>query len=267
MTASLRIRALLACDLDGTLLDAEGIPVRDIVETLSVLRKAGASLAVCTGRPLHAARRAVERLEAEPAVYMCYHGALVVDPGSGLQLRYLPLPQHAASALAGEVLDRGLGVTVYDVDEPRELTRVTAEACPGVARARCRGPESAPLGASVTRLVLHGRPELVSQLLPTLMKRWAGRLRVEPIRPGFISVLHARADKGDAVRLSAAYLGVPLDRVVACGDSEADESLLRVAGVRIAVGDAPPALRLLKPLVVRREDLAATLRTEAGALL
>ncbi len=268
MTAAPRIRVLLACDLDGTLLDAEGTPVLDIGPTLAALRVAGAPLAVCTGRPLHAARRAVERLGAEPAVYMCYHGALVVDPDAGRQLRYLPLPQAAASTLAAEALDHGLGVTVYDVDEPRELVHPVAEGGPqGDARSRGREPVGDLLGPSVTRLVLHGRPELVSLLLPGFAKRWAGRLRMEPIRPGFIGVLHARADKGDAVRLTAAYLGVPLDRVIACGDSEADESLLRVAGVRIAVGDAPPALRRLKPLVVRREDLAATLRIEAGALL
>jgi hydroxymethylpyrimidine pyrophosphatase-like HAD family hydrolase len=268
VTAVLRHRALLACDLDGTLLDAEGAPVHDIGPTLVALRAAGAPLVVCTGRPLHAARRAIERLGVKPAVYVCYHGALVVDPDADRQLRYLPLPPAAASALAGEALGQGLGVTVYEVDEPRELVHPVAGPKPrDDVRSRGLEPESDLLGPSVTRLVLHGRPEPVSLLLPGLMTRWAGRLRVEPIRPGFVGVLHARADKGDAVRLTAAYLGVTLDRVIACGDSEADESLLRVAGVRVAVGDAPLALRRLKPLVVRREDLAATLRTEVGALL
>jgi hydroxymethylpyrimidine pyrophosphatase-like HAD family hydrolase len=41
----------------------------------------------------------------------------------------------------------------------------------------------------------------------------------------------------------AARHGVPRERIVACGDTSADESLLLAAGVSIAVGDPPvPAL-------------------------
>jgi hydroxymethylpyrimidine pyrophosphatase-like HAD family hydrolase len=267
VTAVLRIRALLACDLDGTLLDAEGAPAPGVVEVLGDLRAVGAPLAMCTGRPLFSARRAAERLEADPVAYVCYHGALVVDPASGRRLRHLPLPPAEATALAAEALDRGLGVTVYDIDEPRELARTAREAHPGAERPRGPVPREDLVGPLVTRLVLHGDPEVAARLLPDLAGRWRGSLRLEPIRPGLIGVFHAHTDKGDAVRLIATHLGVPLARIVACGDSEADESLLRVAGVRVAVGDAPQALRRLTETVVSQPDLAATLRRVVGALL
>jgi hydroxymethylpyrimidine pyrophosphatase-like HAD family hydrolase len=261
------IRALLACDLDGRLLDAEGAPAPGIVEVLGELGAAGAPLAICTGRPLFSARRAAERLEADPVAYLCYHGALVVDPASGRRLRHLPLPAAEASALAVEALDHGLGVTVYDIDEPRELACTARETRSGAGRPRGPAPREDLVGPAVTRLILHGDPEAAARLLPDLVGRWRGSLRVEPIRPGLIGVFHAHADKGDAVRLIAAHLGVPLARIVACGDAEADESLLRVAGVRVAVGDAPQALRRLTDTVVSQTGLAATLRRVAGALL
>ena len=90
-------------------------------EALAELVHAGALFAVITGRPLQAARRATAALGVEPAVFACYHGALVagadgtcsahlsVPPGPGPRRRR-PWPWL-----------RVLGVTVWDVDEPPEL--------------------------------------------------------------------------------------------------------------------------------------------------
>jgi len=268
MTTAPVIRALLACDLDGTLLDDDGAPVAGIVEALAELRAAGAPLAVCTGRPLYSARRAAERLETDPVAYACYHGALVVDPADGRRLRHLALPPDDASALAVKALDHGLGVTVYDIDEPRELAREACRTRSRLPRPRGRVARENCVGPSVTRLVLHGDAGVAARLLPDLIRTWRGCMRVEPIRPGYIVVFQARADKGDAVRLVATHLGVPLTQVVACGDSDADESLLRAAaGARVAVGDAPQALRRLADTVVSQSDLAATLRRVVGTLL
>ena len=58
---------------------------------------------------------------------------------------------------------------------------------------------------------------------------------------GTIAILPSSADKGEGLKLVAARFAVPLSCVVACGDSAADESLLRAAGISIAVGDPPDA--------------------------
>ena len=83
-----------------------------------------------------------------------------------------------------------------------------------------------------------------------LRAEWAGRLRVEPIRPGFLGVFAPAVDKGDALRFVAGRLGVPLERTVACGDGTADETLLAAAAVRVAVGEPPHVLGHLPDVVV-----------------
>jgi hydroxymethylpyrimidine pyrophosphatase-like HAD family hydrolase len=225
---------LLACDLDGTLLDHDAAPVPGAREALAELIAAGALFVVCTGRPLRAARRATDALGVRPVVFACYHGALVAD-AAGRILRHLPLPRPEAAAITTEALAGGVSVTVWDVDEPRELE-------PGGA-----GEEP---GDAVSRLVLHGEPATIARLLAELRLEWAGRLRVEPIRPGFIGVFCPLVDKGDALRFVAARLGVPLERTVACGDGPADETLLAAAAVRVAVGEPPHVLGHLPHVVV-----------------
>jgi hypothetical protein len=232
--ATTRGPVLLACDLDGTLLDLDAAPVPGAREALAELIAAGALFVVCTGRPLRAARSAADALGVQPVVFACYHGALVAD-AAGRILRHLPLPRPEAGAIAAEALTAGVSVTVWDVDEPRELEPAGAGEEPG---------------ASVSRLVLHGEPALIARLLAELRRGWAGRLRVEPIRPGFIGVFSPRVDKGDALRFVAARLGVPLRRSVACGDGPADETLLAAAAVRVAVGEPPHVLGHVPDVVV-----------------
>ena len=244
-------RAVVACDLDGTVLEGDGSPAPGVGEALAELVDAGAAFVVCTGRPLRSARRATEALGVDAAGFACYHGALVVA-GSGEAIRHLPLPRDAARAVAGAAVRQGLGVTVYDVDEPRELDA---------------GPEHEP-GDDVSRLVLHGEAATAAQVFAGLRREWGGRLRIEQIRPGFVGVFHRAADKGAALRLLAGRLGVPPGRVAACGDSSQDESMLAAAAVRIAVGGRPHVLERLPGVVVTsRARLAETLLAQVRPLL
>jgi len=226
---------LLACDLDGTLLDHEGVPVPGAGEAVDDLVRAGVTFAVVTGRPLASARRATAALGVDPAVLACYHGALIADV-HGRVLRHLPVPCEPGRTVIGRALAAGLGVTVWDVDTPRELE-------PG-------GASADEPGATASRLVLHGDPDVAGGLLSELRDAWAGRLRVLPIRPGFVGVFAPEVDKGDALRFVAERLGVPPGRIVACGDGAADEALLAAADVRVAVGDAPHVLGHVESVVL-----------------
>jgi HAD superfamily hydrolase (TIGR01484 family) len=230
-SGSARGPVLIACDLDGTLLDHAGAPVPGAGEVLAELVGAGALFAVITGRPLRAARRATTALGVEPAVYACYHGALVAER-SGRILRHVPLARREAREITAEALAEGVAVTVWDVDEARELE-------PAAGHGR---PSGDPPGDQVSRLVLHGEPVITAWLLRRLQQEWAGRLQVRPIRSGFIGVFAPQVDKGDALRFTAVRLGAPLERTVACGDGTADETLLAAAAVRIAVGETPHVL-------------------------
>ena len=249
------IKALLACDLDGTLLTAAGMPAPGIVEALADLSAPGARLVVCTGRPLYGAVKAVAVLRADPIAYVCYHGALVIDATTGEWLRRLTIPSDAASGIVRQAQALGLSVTLYDGDERREL-----------APAACGAALDLPASRGVTRLVLAGDAAGVAAALPALAASWSRGTRLERAAGGTVAILPAAADKGAGLRLVAARLGVPGERIISCGDSPADESLLRTAAVSIAVGDAPASLRAAAQLVVSQDGLAETLRRAVESL-
>jgi hydroxymethylpyrimidine pyrophosphatase-like HAD family hydrolase len=261
------IKALLACDLDGTLIAEDGSPAPGIVEALAELDACGVPLVVCTGRPLHGAMKATAVLHADPLAYVCYHGALVVDAATGEWLRHLTIPVDVASLIVREAQGLGLAVTLYDGDERRELVPVAGGARhrhTGDAGGAARGLSAS---AGITRLVVSGGPPGVEAALPGLAASWERSTRLERAGGGTVAILPLSADKGEGLRLVAARLAVPLARVVACGDAAADESLLRTAGIAIAVGDPPDAALAAADERVAQEGLAPVLLRRVESLL
>ena len=242
--------ALLAFDIDGTVLGQGDVPVPGVAPVLCELAEAGVLLVPVTGRPLHGALKAAGELGVAPAACVAYHGALVVDLVSGEWLRHLTVPADLAAELAAAGLAGGLDVSLYVGDERRDLPAGWA---PPAAAGR------PPEVAGVTRLVLAGDPQRVSPAMPALAQARAAGLRVEPVRPGVVVVLPAGTDKGEGLRLVAAHLGVPRARVVACGDAAGDVTLLRAAAVGIAAGDAPEELRAAATLTVGASGLPGAL--------
>lgn len=255
MTGGAPISALLACDLDGTLIREGGAPAAGIVEALADLARRGARLVVCTGRPLYSAETVADTLHAQPVAYVCYHGALVVDAATGEWLRHQTIPPGVAATVVHGAFERGLAVTVYDGDERREL---------GVTEVGRAGELAATVG--VTRLILSGDLGVLAGVLAGGDASWLAGTRRTRAGGGTVAVLPAAADKGSSLRLVAAHLGVPGERIVACGDDAADETMLLAAAVGIAVGDAPPPLRAAAQLVVDQDRLADALRRAVSLL-
>ncbi len=255
MTARPPITVLLACDLDGTLVAADGSPAPGIVAALAALEARRARLVVCTGRPFHSAAKAVAILGADPVAYVCYHGALVVDVTTGEWLRHLTIPAGTVGGVVREARQLGLSVTLYYGDERRELDPVVSA-----------GPRDPAALAGITRVVLAGDAAGVAAALRALAASWRLTARAEPAGGGTVAILPVAADKGEGLKLVAAHFGVPLARVVACGDAAADESLLGAAAIGIAVGAAPASLRAAAQLCVSQDDLADALRRAVASL-
>jgi HAD superfamily hydrolase (TIGR01484 family) len=233
--------ALLACDLDGTLLDGAGAPVRGVGAALRSLQQRGVCVVICTGRPLHTAQRLAGLLPVSPDAYVCYHGGLVVDAISGLWLRHLTVPPELVRLILGESRVAGLAVTLYDGDDRHEL----------------QDELDAPDG--ITRLILSGTEQAAESVAATLRTQVARSLRIEITKPGVVDVLHGAADKGTALLFLARRLGLDRGSIAACGDSASDITMLRAAALAVGVGRVSPQVRDVSHKVVSQAGLAALL--------
>ena len=70
-----------------------------------------------------------------------------------------------------------------------------------------------------------------------------GRLSVYRSEPYFIEVMARGVSKGDAVAGLLERLGIGREDAIACGDGFNDLSMIRYAGVGVAMGNAQQAIK------------------------
>ena len=60
--------------------------------------------------------------------------------------------------------------------------------------------------------------------------------------------------KGKGLALLCEHLNIPIDQTIACGDSENDLDIMKVAGLGVAMANAPEAIRALADDITLRND-------------
>lgn len=82
--------------------------------------------------------------------------------------------------------------------------------------------------------------------------------------PLCLEITSLEATKGKAIQRLAKHLNIPLERIIAIGDSRNDLSMFEVVGKRVAMGNAAPELLAVADVIAPSNDedgVAWTLRT------
>ena len=207
---------------------------------------------VVTGRMFRAALPYVEEAGIDDPV-ICYQGAVVADPNTGVFLRHVPIPRAVALEAIDAVVEAGFHVNCY-VDDQLYVAEVTPEAR---AYADFQGLEIHAVGPlqkwlqdDPTKLVAVGDPQALTELESELKPRFAGKLFVSKSLPHFLEFAHPEVSKGSGLQFVADRLGFTPEETVACGDGENDRELLDWAGFRVAVANAHQEILARADLVV-----------------
>ena len=250
-TAATRI-ALLALDLDGTVLG----PGSDIAPAgraaLQRAERSGVAVALATGRMLRSARGVQERLGLHGPL-ITYTGGLVSLPDGRSWTD--PLPVEAAQAIGAVCRARGYYLQCYLGDElqvPFEDGRAEAYGrLAGVGYTVNPDAVWAPRTPPTKLLVIEPverMPEVRAALAPVV----AGRCELAHSYAHYLEISAAGVNKGVALARLAAALGVARAAVMAIGDGENDLSMVQYAGVGAAVANAVPALAAAAAYVATR---------------
>ncbi len=253
MIGVMPIPALIALDLDGTLLRGDDRISPENERAIRAVLQRGVKVVLVTGR---AANVPVELARALglPTPVICAHGALTIDPATDTVLDHVSLDGEQARELLVFAEEHRLPVAFYS--ERRFYRRRGTPAF----MSDMRPPE----WCDVDDLrVLEGKPlALVRALGPHAARMVRERFAVPPLclrdeRWGdFIecAVTHADATKRTALERLCARLGIARERVLAIGDSPNDLPMLRWAGIGVAMGNAPEHVRANADHVTETSD-------------
>lgn len=105
------------------------------------------------------------------------------------------------------------------------------------------------LGEPILQLTPFVSPAQEAELMPRLQACTSGRWT-----PAFTDITHVEADKGKGLLAMAAYLGLNIDETVAFGDGGNDISILKRAGIGVAMGNAGDEVKRMADYVTTAVD-------------
>jgi hydroxymethylpyrimidine pyrophosphatase-like HAD family hydrolase len=247
--------ALVACDVEGTLVRAGRRPTPVVLDAIAAVRAAGHHLVVTTGGSLSGAVQVARQLGIHDGWVVAANGAVtarvradgysIVDvvPLDAEPVCRLVARTRPDLGLAAEVVGTGYRVTRRFPERQLAGHQEVLHALEGV------------WARPTPRVVVYGQWAL--RLAPALR---ASGVTAIPDRVDWVDVTAPGITKATALENIRAELGVAPTRTVAVGDGENDLEMLRWAAVSIAMGHAPEVVRAVAGRVTATvdEDGAAT---------
>ncbi|MFI3257213.1 MAG: Cof-type HAD-IIB family hydrolase [Spirochaetales bacterium] len=93
------------------------------------------------------------------------------------------------------------------------------------------------------KIVVPGTPEVLTKLQSELKKDIGNKCVIFTSKPYFLEILPKNSGKGEALLWLADKLNIPTEHTVAFGDGMNDESMIRLAGIGVAMKNGLPYIQ------------------------
>ena len=246
---SLRTIKAVALDVDGTLLDSDHRLRDDVKNALSDLVENDLQVILATARGPKILGAVLRLLPFSPLL-VCFSGAWVgeIDRETFNPTRELLNRRHSMP-VARSIVAKALELNV----EPNVLTvatwrarKMTREIMLESQIAECSPLITSDLfedGVEPNKILLITGEEESKQPLHAIADSTRSVCNAAFSKPNYLEIVPLGVHKAEALRHLTAILGLELSQVAAIGDGLNDIEMLREAGLGIAMGNAPEAVK------------------------
>lgn len=237
---------LLVLDIDGTLVNSQKEITPATLAALSRWRAAGHKIAIATGRPTAGVREVAKaaRMTEEGGFILSYNGACITDAATGERVSGKFLAPTLPAELAAYVATHPeLGIISYEGDAVLSLKEpdryVVLEAVTiNKMELRTRPDFAEYITFPVHKCLITAPPAVAAVHLPVLQKTFGDRAAIFLSEPFFIEVMPHNVDKATSLEEFVPKIGLTREDVICVGDGYNDVSMIRWAGLGVAMANA-----------------------------
>lgn len=248
---------MIALDLDGTLLRSDSSVSPRTVRSIQEARARGIIVAIATGRMYATASPYGRLLGLGDIPMMLYAGGLIQTAES----RKVLFEQAIAESDAAELLalakkmgwqmqtyiDDVLRVAVYDkwVQDYERITHCRAVVC---------GDDFYVPQGRPNKMLSRGEHDELERRRKLIEEAMPGRFHIIFSDPTFLEIMPKGVNKGIGLHRLGEVFHVPVEQIMAVGDSPNDLDMLKEAGFSVAVDNASPAVKEIVDYVTSSND-------------
>ena len=231
---------LFVTDMDGTLLYSQRNVTDGVKAAIKKAVDAGVIFTVATGRMHISALPHVKDLGVNVPI-ITYNGALVktVD-GEELFASYLD--RKLVEELVEFAESRNLYIQIYSNEKlyyREENDKSAYYRCAAGVNGNPVGDELGKFMDNVPKLlIMVDTPEEGDKVVDAISEQFGGRIEAVKSTPVYIELIKPGVNKATAIARLAEKYNIPMDSVLAIGDSNNDLTMIQAAGFGVAMGNA-----------------------------
>lgn len=255
----MRTKALVL-DIDGTLTNSEKRITPATRQAIRNILEQGHKVVLASGRPAFGMGRYADELELKyyGGYLLSHNGARVLDYGSGKVLFQKALPLELLPDLYAFAEKNGCGLATHSEDTvisafaPDEYVSLEAR----INGMPVKEVENFAdyVDFDIYKCFMTAEGEKAAILEKELQKSCGSRASVYRSEAFFIEIVPRDVDKGDSLAKLMDVIGIRQEDVVCCGDGFNDISMIRYAGVGVAMGNAQPPVKEAADYVTAGND-------------
>ena len=254
-------KKLFLSDLDGTLLNDQNVISPGTRKALEDFIAAGNVFAISTGRAMESVLHVVKELELSyPGMYiLSYNGALIYDCDAGKPLFRASIPFDAVQELLDMANARATHIQTYT---DRYIVAPTYNEHLDFYRIRVATPviidpdivSELPEPPCKMLAIDHNDHTKLEQFRAAVHERFGDRFTTIYSNQYLLEIVPAEAGKGNALVRLRDHLGVLPENTMAAGDAENDISMIRAAGLGIAMKNGSDEARAAADVVTKEDN-------------
>lgn len=231
---------LLAIDLDGTIIaPSDNAISQRTLEAVSKAQEQGVAVTIATGRGYKSAHRFARLLNIHRPL-ICNQGGLIREVNYGKVLLSASIKPEVILEVADVANDQGWAFH-FQMNDRAYFPEWVAS---GDSYEGAFG-EVVQISLATfeffswpDKFVVCVHPEEATRVTSVLRSRLSGRADILRTYPSLIEGVPCGVSKGDALERLAHHLSIRRDQTMAIGDNDNDVSMLKWAGLGVAVGNA-----------------------------
>lgn len=247
---------MLVLDLDDTLLQ-DDLSISEVTkQALYQAQENGVKVAIATGRPTYACTEIAKEigLNYYGGYIISFNGAVVTNAKTGKILREVSILKEDVHALYELSQKHNAYIQTYTgnyiITPENNMYTEIEKKLTGMEIIETTDFVNAVV-SDVIKVIVLQEPQLLKEIAQKFDGCFPADLHMTFSKPFFLEFMNKRVDKSKSIAYLVKKLGLTMSSVIAIGDSYNDISMIRDAGLGVAMGNAIPEAKEIADYIAK----------------
>ncbi|MBW6409204.1 sugar-phosphatase [Clostridium weizhouense] len=251
---------LIALDMDGTLLTSDKKISERNKKAIKKAEEKGVKVVLASGRPSEGLRHYLEELNLlkEEDYVLSFNGAVSQNAKTGEIMSSTVLNGSDLKYLNNIAKETGVNIHAFSEERglitPKISKYTEVEADINKINITIADFDSIDDDENIVKVMMIDPEEVLEETIKKLPKEVYEKYTVLRSTPYFLEFMNKEVDKGEGLKKLAESLGIKREEVIAMGDAGNDLSMVKYAGLGVAMDNGFPEVKEVAEFITKSND-------------